>query len=293
MREPLIKHSIKSSWIFNFFKHWKALGIFSKLHWKVIAYWIALSYIIGYLPIHYILHPRKLDNYFLAPSESIPVLIIVCLSFLIIAIGTFMYAFDVFSQTFNADKNIKYLKPLYGISTLTCLACVATCGIGIYTLTLIEDVYKIVATTEEFTQYIFFTLLGIDAIMLLAKLLEISYCKKEKKDEELKQSIVERRFITNQMFLIDIPVLLGVIFISLYVHQADENGFYDIQVSKLDKVSSFHYFKTYFAAGSIGMHIIFSQFIFLILSTKMFYREICKKASEKESSTKDENFKPS
>lgn len=267
--------------IIDFFVTWKQLGLFSKLHWKIVIYWGLLLFAVVISPLYLIKHPREMDSFYNATSENYPVLIIVSLSFFIIAIANFIYAFDVYSQTFNADKNIKKIKSLYGFSLFCCVVSVVACGIGMYRLTVLNNVHDIVHETEIFTLCIFVLLLFIDWLMLVAKNNEINYYNENDHQSELKYSLKERRFISKQLWFIDIPVLLGVLFISKYVQNADDCRFYSTQVGRAENVPIFQFFKTYFAVGSIGMHIIFSQFIFLILNTQMFYREICEKAETK------------
>lgn len=271
--------------IIDFFVKWKILGFRSVLHWKTILYWVVLIFFVCILPLYFIKHPREMDSFYTVPSEHNPVLIIVSLSFLIIAIANFIYAFDVYSQAFNADKQIKQIKSLYGWSLVFCIVSIIACGIGMYKLTVLNDVHEIVHVTERYTIYIFGLLLFIDLLMLSAKKIEINYYNQNNKPNELKHSLNEKRFISKQLWFIDIPVLLGVLFISTYVQNADACGFYDTQIGRTEKITTFQFFKTYFAVGSIGMHIIFSQFIFLILNTQMFYKEICEKAEEKTKTT--------
>jgi len=258
----------------NFFYCWKKFGFLSSLHWRIITLWGIFIYFIGYKPIQIITHPRLLDSYFNIASAFDPVLLIVSLSYIVIAAGTTIYAYDVFKQTFNANKNIKGLFILYLVSALACIACDILCWNGLSELNVSNNIHDVVETTEFYTLYVFITLLGIDTFMLIAKVLEIKYYKSNSHKEELKISMLERKFIFNQMLFIDMPVLLGVYFIYEYVHGAGLTGFYDTNTIKFES------FKTFFAVGAIGMHIIFSQFIFLVLNTKNIYSEISRRQAK-------------
>lgn len=264
--------------IFNdfstYFKFWKEKGIFSALHWKVIFYWTSIIFFIGYIPIYLISRPRILDNLFINISSNYyPVMVIISLSFIVIAVGTTFYAHDVYVQTFKTTYQSKVLKKLYEFSLIFCLLSIALCGIGLYNFNYGNNIHKIVEITEDYTKYIFCTLLVVDVLMLIAKSLEIKYYK-NKKSDDVYYLEKELKFIYNQMIFIDIPVLIGVLFIAYYIQSAEITGFYSTQLSKIDKVNNFQFFKTFFAVGSIGMHIIFSQFIFVILNTKNIYLEI-------------------
>jgi len=261
----------------GFFSSWRKFGFLSAHHWQIILYWISLLFFIGYLPIYIVSNPRRLDNYFLSISSNYyPVIVIICLSFIVIAVGTLIYAIDVSKQTFRANNKIKFVHPLYFFSSFLCYVSVFICFFGIYNINAANDIHEIVLATEHYTMCIFIILLIIDILTLIAKKTEITYHKKNKLNnlDTLKD---ESKFLLNQMFFIDLPVLIGVIFISTFIHSADSTGFYSIQISKLDKVDNFQFFKTYFTVGGIGMHIIFSQFIFVILNTRSIYQKIVNK----------------
>jgi hypothetical protein len=159
---------------------------------------------------------------------------------------------------------------------LLCYASVAFCIVGIYIINDAVNIHEIVGAAENYSKYIFFTLLIIDILMLIAKKTEINYHEKNNLDN-INSLENESKFLFNQLIFIDLPVLIGVLFISLFIHSADSTGYYSTQISKLDKVDIFQFFKTFFAVGSIGMHIIFSQFIFVILNTKNIYHKIVNK----------------
>lgn len=76
-----------------------------------------------------------------------------------------------------------------------------------------------------------------------------------------KKIVLQKEFVANQLFLIDFPVLVGVILISLFTSQISPtigNNFDE---------------KYVFIAGGIGMHIIMSQVIFLILNLRYKFKE--------------------
>lgn len=261
--------------IINFFSTWKILGLFSWLHIKMILFWVVLIGLLGFLPIHLINHPRLLDGYFFVDSNYDPIMLIVTLSYLVIAAGTSLYAIDVFRQTFNTDKKIKGLACLYGFSLIFCIISVFICIVADREMAYQRNIHYIVGKTEIYTFFIFVGLFFVDLIMLFAKLKEIKYYRANSLKDELKEALSERSFILNQMFFIDIPVLIGLAFIFLYAYFADSTGFYSTSNNK------FILFKTYFTVGGIGMHIIFSQFIFVMLNTKFIYNKINKKISQK------------
>ena len=76
-----------------------------------------------------------------------------------------------------------------------------------------------------------------------------------------KKLVLQKEFVTNQLFLIDLPILIGIILISLFTSQISPTIGNDMDG------------KYVFIAGGIGMHIIMSQVIFLILNLRYKFNE--------------------
>jgi len=257
----------------NFFLTWKT-KFWSWLHWKVVIFWLMIIGVFAVAPLFAITHPRSLDSFFKISSDYHPIMIIVSLSYITIIIGTTLYAIDVFLQTHAADKKIKWIGGLYGISLLVCAVSVFICWRAFEEIRVKDDIKNIVEITEYYTMGIFAALLIIDILMIIAKFKEINYYKANLNNNEFRKSLIEKSFILNQLLFIDIPVLLGVLFIFAYTHSASD--FYETTHNEKDL------YKTFLAVGGIGMHIIFSQFIFVVLNTKMAYSEIIEKTKESE-----------
>jgi hypothetical protein len=210
-----------------------------------------------------------MDGYFVASSDYYPVLVIISLSYLITGSGTSIYFVDVIKQTYESNKKTGVFW-LYLISIIICCISIFCCFLGIIEMMNTQKITDIVLNTEQTSLYIFILLMSVDLLMLIAKQKEMNFYFKNNEDGEFYRVKDERDFISNQMMMIDIPVILGVLFISHYVEVAEKTGFYNTQI----KIDSFQFFKSYFMIGGIGMHIIFSQFIFMVLNSKAIYAEI-------------------
>ncbi|MBS1661849.1 MAG: hypothetical protein JST68_12455 [Bacteroidetes bacterium] len=79
--------------------------------------------------------------------------------------------------------------------------------------------------------------------------------------EGMKLLIPQKSFVVNQLLIIDIPVIIGILLISFFVSllPKDDDTIFDS--------------KFVFVAGGIGMHLIISQLIFLILNIKYKHEE--------------------
>lgn len=264
---PDKEHLLKC--ILNYFTYWRHIGLTSWKHWKLSVYWLFLIIIVVLLPLYAISHPRMMDGYFVASSDYYPVLVIISLSYLITGSGTSIYFVDVIKQTYESNKKTGVFW-LYLISIIICCISIFCCFLGIIEMMNTQKITDIVLNTEQTSLYIFILLMSVDLLMLIAKQKEMNFYFKNNEDGEFYRVKDERDFISNQMMMIDIPVILGVLFISHYVEVAEKTGFYNTQI----KIDSFQFFKSYFMIGGIGMHIIFSQFIFMVLNSKAIYAEI-------------------
>ena len=239
-----------------------------ELYFQILSYWLLiLSVVLS--PIYMISHPRAFDNYFTigVSSNYYPVMVIIILSFGVTAIGTFIYIFDVIKQAFNANNKVNFILFFYRFSLMLGIGSVILCFKGIYDINIAKNIHEIVSRAEVYSGAVFIILLIIDISMLVSKQLEIKYYKVNNLNN-IYSLEYEKRFIFDQMILIDIPVLLGILFISYFISSAESTGYYCTQIGRIDKANNFDFFKTFFAVGSIGMHIIFSQFIFVVLNTK-------------------------
>lgn len=120
---------------------------------------------------------------------------------------------------------------------------------------------KIIGKAEIFTMAIFlifgiadFILFYVKRKILFKK--EYNYLNKEEKNVYW-----NKQFILGQLLLIDLPVLGGVFLIYCFSH-----GIIKVDILNLDSLYTF-------TAGAIGMHVIYSQIIFLILSTAYYFNE--------------------
>ncbi|HET6256736.1 MAG TPA: hypothetical protein VFE32_21875 [Puia sp.] len=252
-----------------FFKYWKILGPLSGLHIQTLLFWLLLIGGICYGPIYFIDHPRIFEEYIRSPSRFRPAFIIVCLSYFVIVIGNFLYLFEIYRQAVHAGSTNKTLQNLHFFSLLICVFCIIFCAVILFDLPPEKDMHAIVEKTERGTFWIFSLLFVVDLLMLIAKVKEIGNRKEAHAlPSELREIRADKRFILNQMILIDVPVLLGVWFIGFFSERVDHIGFF---FTTADNIESF---KDFFTVGGIGMHIIFSQFIFIILNTRSLYRKI-------------------
>lgn len=104
----------------------------------------------------------------------------------------------------------------------------------------------------------------IDAISIKMKAVQIKNVKGKQKISINN----ERTFVCNQLLIIDIPVLLGIILIYVFTFNLSETDIVDQNA------------KSVFTVGGVAMHIIMSQIIFLILAFQNSYREFQIKKTE-------------
>ncbi len=90
---------------------------------------------------------------------------------------------------------------------------------------------------------------------------ETDETKKKSFTQTLKKLELQGEFVSNQLFLIDIPVLIGIMLISLFTSHISQTIGNDMDE------------KYVFIAGGIGMHLIMSQVIFLILNLRYKFNE--------------------
>jgi|GEM_PF-4993704 hypothetical protein len=271
------------SYFVYFFRSWKKLGPFSWLHIQVAAFWILLVGAVGFAPIYLLDHARLLEGYIKIESHYRPEMIIISLSYFVIMLGNFLYLFDIYRQSTDAGRDNKLVWNLYSVSLLICLCCIVACALALRFLQQEDDINQIVEKTERFTLFIFAGFFAVDLLMMIAKVSEIrSYREKHPAGPDPRGLRSEKRFIFNQMILIDIPVLLGVLFIGYFSERAYRVGFYftaheefkNVPIDFANSRDSFELFRNYFAVGAIGMHVIFSQFIFIVLNTRSLFRKI-------------------
>lgn len=121
---------------------------------------------------------------------------------------------------------------------------------------------------EIYTIITIIAFIFIDIFSVVVKNEQISTVNRRLNNENDKKSIktfkkmmLQKEFATNQLFLIDIPVLIGIIIISIFTsHISPTIG------NDMDE-------KYVFIAGGIGMHLIMSQVIFLILYLRYKFNE--------------------
>jgi hypothetical protein len=266
-----------------FFRSWKKLGGGSWLHIQVVCFWIVLIGAVGFGPIYLLDHARLLESDIRIESHYRPEFIIISLSYFVIMLGNFLYLFDIYRQSADAGRENTMVWKLYSISLLICLCCIITCALALRSLQLEDDINNMVTNTEQFTLFIFAGFFGVDLLMMIAKVNQIRrYRRQHPAGPDPRDLRSEKRFIFNQMILIDIPVLLGVLFIGFFSERAYRVGFYFTAHEEFKHVpidfpssrDSYELFRNYFAVGAIGMHVIFSQFIFIILNTRSLFRKI-------------------
>ncbi len=251
-----------------FFYSWYQKKFISWGHCSIILYWLFFIGLIGVLPTYIMLHPRLLDGNYNLSSDYHPILLIISISYFVIILGTILYAIEIFMQTKRAEKEINGLEWFYGISLVICIMSIFLCYHAVSVLNSQKDINIIVHYSEILSMIIFASFFFVDLLVLLGKSKEIEYYKEKGKAKDYKKSYSEKKFIISQLILIDIPVFLGVLFIFTYTYCANSTGFYKTCNNQFDL------FGPFFVVGAIGMHIIFSQFIFVILNTKIIYHEI-------------------
>jgi hypothetical protein len=114
---------------------------------------------------------------------------------------------------------------------------------------------------ERFTIGTIVLFILIDVLSLIVKNQQIKNTAGQSETVAVKLLAPQRTFIFNQLFMIDIPVIIGILLISFFVWliPTDKDIIFDS--------------KYVFIAGGIGMHLIISQLIFLILNFKYKHEE--------------------
>jgi hypothetical protein len=245
---------------------YKSFSFKSVPHRNILFFWIQFLVLVILIPILLVTKPKLLNSLFAIESTFQPFLILISLSFGIIFIGTFIYLSDIFDSAFKSDRNQKEVKSFYKKGFYLLLGCLLLCGYSIYDISNETELSEIVKDTEYFSASLFALFLIVDYLFLKATKAIIQYYITKKDKKNLIESIEEKKFMQNQLYFIDIPVLLGIAFIFVYTHITDDY-FFTINYSK-------EVFRNYLATGGIAMHIIFSQFIFAVLNTRRLFNSI-------------------
>lgn len=119
---------------------------------------------------------------------------------------------------------------------------------------LTEHFEGFVANVEYYVFWVIFSFVLIELTTYLLR----------KKTNAHKKEI---RFILNQFWLIDIPVVIGSFLIFKFVHYLKLEGTHIIDTDAPDV----------FTLGALAMHLIFSQVVFLILSIRDSYTDYLEK----------------
>lgn len=130
-----------------------------------------------------------------------------------------------------------------------------------FTMDLSNVFSDFIHNVEWFTIGTIALFIFIDILSYIVKRKQIKNTENETQTEEIKLLIPQKSFVFNQLFMVDIPVIIGVFLIKFFVSQIPKEDSYA------------NYSQSAFIAGGIGMHLIISQFIFLFLNFKYKYRE--------------------
>jgi len=254
---------------FKFFlSSWKANGIGSFNHWKICGFWIFYLGFVILAPLKAISTPSWIQGWFKVHSDYYTLVLVIILSLLVIVTGTFIYTIDIVLSSKKSDSEYPNSSTSYVAGIISCFSCVV---IGIWAISDIvreENIVEIINDTEFYSFLIFFIFTLIDWFMIHAKVGEQKFYLSKSNKAKYIECKHEISFISKQLYFIDIPVLIGVALIFAYTHLA--HSFFFTTDFPREK------FVIIFTAGSIAMHIFFSQFIFVILNTRNAFQEIKK-----------------
>lgn len=117
---------------------------------------------------------------------------------------------------------------------------------------MVEGIVQIIEMHLFTTIFLF---IAIDTVSWVVKGIQIKNSQGSKRAEY----VLEKEFVKNQLFIIDIPVILGMSLVLFFLNR-----------SMNDVISED--LKSIFSLGGIAMHIILSQIIFVILDTQFSYK---------------------
>lgn len=119
---------------------------------------------------------------------------------------------------------------------------------------------RFITGIEIFTVVTIITFIVIDSLSKKIKMIQINNTSE---DDNINIDLIklQKEFVSDQLWLIDVPVLIGVILITAYTRFLPKDTC-DITEAKF-----------IFVTGGIGMHIIMSQIIFIILNMKYKFNE--------------------
>ncbi|MDN5205465.1 hypothetical protein QQ008_29045 [Fulvivirgaceae bacterium BMA10] len=210
--------------------------------------------------------------------------VIVCITSIIVIFGNTMYYLASFKNDLNTEgiKIPNLLSNLVGgafviwIFTSLIYGVIFTRWFDKLELVLIEasngvgkDIEKSENLAHLFNRFIehielytsitilIFILIDISTLIIKNKQIAVSKTSQIPKIREKKLELTtEKEFALNQLFLIDLPIAIAVILISVFVSNISQTEGNDIDA------------KSIFKAGGIGVQLIMSQVIFLILNLK-------------------------
>lgn len=115
------------------------------------------------------------------------------------------------------------------------------------------NIFSLTVTKITFLTIILFLIIDIKDIILQYRIISRS-----KEESEINETKLDQRYSFFQLFLIDIPVLLVSIIITIY------NQFLDGSILPIN-LSRGHTFQNIFCGGAWGIQIIYSQIVFFVL----------------------------
>lgn len=217
--------------------------------------------------------------------------VVVCLTALIVICGNTVFYIITFSEELIEEKfqtkkywfkGITWLFFTWAAVSIIFLIKFIFCFVELTNILMdaklekIADATIIVQAAHLFNKFVsqveYYTLITIGLFILIDILsrvvkrkqiskISLNSSPSEKLNRTTKILSLQREFVTNQLLLIDIPILIGIILISMFTGEISPTIGNDPDA------------KYIFIAGGIGMHLIMSQVIFLILNLRYKFSE--------------------
>lgn len=252
----------------NFLRSWD----FLKLLLYLIFFFVPIVFV-PYLAIN------KSDLLFFNFNiqEIMPILLIVAMGYLTIILGTAFYALLLYLEIRHSKAEERRLDWFYLPAVGALIASIVFAVKGFNDIgapldmqTKVEIAMQTkVENAEFYSIVIFLCLLGIDISTYLAKRYQINYNFTQNIVGENSKHISEQNFIVNQIFLIEMPVIIGIFLTSQFAASIPAEIFPrpDIKI----------YFSNNFIGGAIAMHIVYSQFVFVLLNSNKILNDFREK----------------
>jgi hypothetical protein len=234
---------------------------------------------------------KNISNYPLLQSKVNELLpwVVVCLTALLIIIGNTIFYFFTFNDDLIDEKfkTKKYwftcitfmfllwitFSAIYLIRFVFCYSEIRTI-LDFNNISKYSDLQLSKQVNEAFDHFIilveFYTIITISIFILidffniLAKHHQLINVKQslylDRNNSELqfayRKIMIQKVYVTNQLSLIDTPVLIGLLLVYLFTLQVTTSNAFNSELKYL------------FVSGGMGMHVIMSQVIFLILNVR-------------------------